>query len=610
MKQTFSLIKIGLFLVVAGLVFLGVFGGLSAYRSTNVDVLFDGPTTFVPRETPQYYPAARYQVSGSGGAGAPLWELHTDESDAPAAPEKNTVPRLASANNIIATSPIEPAFVEQEDRSPDALQLRLPSVYRDRRPYRSLQIVHPEDGSLFPPNLCAPYVEWEDPVNNLWMVCIQAGSNAGLRTWSFVSEYKRWRFSEAVWEEIRNLAITEDAQLSIKGIQRVDSGQKIDAIQVSEIVRFRVSSDPADDYIVFRIVPPPFSTKKTPNIYIRDIRQDNNEIFLSSRQQYCINCHTFSSRQGDIGKLSVQVRCMNDSRWKLKTYLALYDLRLKKGKKIKLPFDIQMTTFMAWSPDGNKLAFSANQKLATLYPITYETQLASTETADLAIYDDEREIAYLLPGASEPGWLENYPTWSPDGKTLVFTRAPAGGHPAALRYGLAAVDFDEEGVSNFRLIDGASGGGHSHVFPRYSPDGKWFSFTQCDGGDLIRSSSDLYLLSGDLSGPARLLECNVPYAADSWHSWSSNSRWIVFASKRMDGTYAYLYLTHIDEDGRASPAVRLPEESPPLASYNIPEFCARRPPVSDRELFESLRVEQEPISIQPVEAPGANRRQL
>jgi len=83
----------------------------------------------------------------------------------------------------------------------------------------------------------------------------------------------------------------------------------------------------------------------------------------------------------------------------------------------------------------------------------------------------------------------------------------------------------------------------------------------------------------------------VGYAADSWHSWSSNGRWLVFASKRDDGVYARLYLTHIDGNGRASPAVRLPLKERLRESFNIPEFLVDFPMIEERELYEAIRLE-------------------
>jgi pentatricopeptide repeat protein len=58
---------------------------------------------------------------------------------------------------------------------------------------------------------------------------------------------------------------------------------------------------------------------------------------------------------------------------------------------------------------------------------------------------------------------------------------------------------------------------------------------------------------------------------NSWHSWSSNGRWLVFSSK-VNGPYTQLFLTHIDENGNDSPPVLLERFTSPDRAANIPEF--------------------------------------
>ncbi|MGC9329380.1 MAG: TolB family protein, partial [Candidatus Hinthialibacter sp.] len=468
-------------------------------------------------------------------------------------------------------------------------RLQSPTVYKDRKPAKSLQVIEPSHGAIYPPNLCAPYIEWEDPRNNLWQVRLQG--DGGAIHESFVSEKKRWRIPEDLWKRLCAKP-NASATLQIRGIVRDEQGERAGDIQASPEISFSISPDAADNYIVYRLVEPPFSSFKTPNVYIRDIREDEPKEFLSARRQYCLNCHTFSSKQGNQGKLAMQVRCMVSTQHKLSVYVALFDIDQRVGYKVQLPFEIQMSTYMAWSPDGEQLAYSANQKVAAMKPITYETQLAGMATSDLAIYDVPTNETWLVPGACDPNQLEVYPCWTPDMKSMLFARGPVGLHPSHIKYDLYQINL--EGDPSPRPVEGASDNGRSNYFPRFSPDGRWLSFCQCDGGDLIRSSSDLCLMAGDLQGPSRRLECNADWAADSWHSWSSNSRWIVFASKRGSGIYAYLYLTYIDENGRASPAISLPMIDRPYASYNIPECIANNPPLEQKELFNAMRVESPP----------------
>ncbi|MBD3267131.1 hypothetical protein GF373_10720, partial [bacterium] len=492
----FSFKKITLPLVII-LLIAALAHGYHFYLTTQRLALFEGDYELCKQESPQYFPAVDYNFPSYGE------------------PSK---PQIDSAAN----------------QTKQALDLRLPTVYRDRKPYKSLQILYPQDGSYYPPNLCAPFITWEDPQNNLWLVEISHGDPA--QTYTDISETPRWRIPKSLWKRLKEEAASPKASLVVKGIELDKQGNKKGMVQVSPTLHFHIASEPADNFIVYRVVSPPFSSKKTPDLMIRDIRNDRETRFLSANRQYCINCHTFSNKMGNKGKLSLQVRCMraanpNQNLPHLRIYLAVYDMDRQTGFKAQLPFPVQMSTFMAWSPDESKIAYSANQKLATLSPVTFETQHASTVTSDIAIYDIPNNNTYLLPGASDPNWLENYPCWSPDSRHFVFARAPTGRHPAGLLYDLYHI-HEKGGKRVVEPIAGASANGLSNYYPRFSPNGRWFTFCQCDGGDLIRSSSEIFIMNGQLDAPPRRLRFNIKNAADSWHSWSSNSRWLVFVSKR------------------------------------------------------------------------------
>ncbi len=596
MKSPSRAVKIAIVLVAVAAVVCAAQIALHGVRNARLGALFAAPFQICPREEPAYYPRVVYNLAEYLNKEEKAAEPASKDSEFATESNEGEIPWVDGESRDDVDAALrrraEESLVDGTTGATPVARLRSPSAYRDRRPSRTLQIVYPEEGSLFPPNLCPPYVEWEDPRNDLWQVVIEIGERR--ERLMFLTTEKTWRFPSRLWERLRREGITCDVRLQVKGVKLDEDGKKLGVIQASEIVRFRIARDPADNYIVYRLVEPPFSSSKTPDLFVRDVREDEPRLFLSARRRYCVNCHAFSSKEGNTGKLSLQIRSLAAPGQKLPVYLGIYDIDRGSGYRAQLPFEIQMTTFMAWSPDGGKLAFSANQKIAALKPILYETQLAGMSTSDIAIYDPGRNEAYLLPGASSPDTLEIYPRWSPDGSLIVFSRSPMGAHPAYICFDLYSIAFDGGKGGAPTPVQDASSNGRSNYFPRFSPDGRWLSFCECDGGDLIRSSSDIYVKPGDLKGPAHRLECNAAYAADSWHSWSSNARWLVFASKREGGIYAYLYLTHIDDGGRASPAIRLPMKRKPDASFNIPEFVARNPGIREADLFEAIRVEKTP----------------
>lgn len=76
---------------------------------------------------------------------------------------------------------------------------------------------------------------------------------------------------------------------------------------------------------------------------------------------------------------------------------------------------------------------------------------------------------------------------------------------------------------------------------------------------------------------------------DSYHSWSSNSDWVVFSSRRDNGLYTLPYICYIGKDGKPSKPFLLPQEDPDkydyqLYSYNIPELTKGAVEVSPYEI--------------------------
>jgi tetratricopeptide (TPR) repeat protein len=92
---------------------------------------------------------------------------------------------------------------------------------------------------------------------------------------------------------------------------------------------------------------------------------------------------------------------------------------------------------------------------------------------------------------------------------------------------------------------------------------------------LLQRDSKLYIMPAN-GGTPRLMKCNTE-KMNSWHSWSPNSRWLVFSSKNR-GPYTQLYITHIDVNGNDSPPVLLENLVFENRAANIPEFFASKVP--------------------------------
>ena len=91
---------------------------------------------------------------------------------------------------------------------------------------------------------------------------------------------------------------------------------------------------------------------------------------------------------------------------------------------------------------------------------------------------------------------------------------------------------------------------------------------------LLQPDSRLYIMPAE-GGTPRLMTCNTG-RMNSWHTWSPDSRWLVFASKR-NSPYTRLFITHVDTEGNDAPPVQLEHLTSPDRAANIPEFVNADP---------------------------------
>jgi len=136
--------------------------------------------------------------------------------------------------------------------------------------------------------------------------------------------------------------------------------------------------------------------------------------------------------------------------------------------------------------------------------------------------------------------------------------------------------------------------GMSILCPRISPDGRFLVFCMCEYGcfPVYQPSSDLYMM--DLqTGQYHKLIINSEFS-ESWHSFSSNSRWLVFSSKRRDGLFTRIYFSYVDKDGSVYKPFILPQKDPAyydslLQTYSVPELVKSPVKVSPNALARAVR---------------------
>jgi len=255
-------------------------------------------------------------------------------------------------------------------------------------------------------------------------------------------------------------------------------------------------------------------------------------------------------------------------------------------------------TYPSWHPGGRYLAFSSNQVRQSFYSQPGKKIEVFDLVSSLILYDRKNNEILSITDSDTTKYLQTFPSWSPDGKYLYYCRAvqtinstsPDIDQIKNTHYDLARKSFDPESRSfgESEVVYKAAEMNKSASFPRISPDGKFLVFTLADYGTfpIWHSEADLYLT--DLkSGEVRKMDINSD-ETESYHSWSSNGRWLVFSSKRVDGRSARPYFVHIDSLGKQGKEFVLPQKDPALynrmlESFNIPELVSGRVKVNPRD---------------------------
>lgn len=358
-----------------------------------------------------------------------------------------------------------------------------------------------------------------------------------------------------------------------------------------------IAPEEIDAYFSYRLIEPSYVVYEYMTINQRNLTNFDEKIIYSntslSRNEdgHCINCHAFQN-YNKTGKMQFHIR-----QYKGGTVIATPE-GIKKVN-LKTDYTISPGVYPAWHPTEDLIAYSVNNTEQHFHKKNKEKVEVMDSRSDLILYDIENNEVRSI--ANSPNELETFPTWSPDGKYLYFVSAkyPEGVDPEDeikehyrdFRYDIYRKSFNAETMefSSTDTLFEASKLEKSATFPRISPDGKYLLFTLADYGNfhIWHKSSDLYLLDLESGGVSALEEANSP-DVESYHSWSSNGAWILFSSRRDDGSYTRPYITYF-KNGKAHKPFIVPQKDPDFyaslfKSFNIPEFMCESVKYSKREL--------------------------
>ena len=455
-----------------------------------------------------------------------------------------------------------------------------------------IAIDYPIDSTIFPPEIEAPRFIWKDTDNKAAKWYIRLSTQDGSKIFSGIVKSPEWKPDSATWANLKARSGYRPVSFTVAGAGKRVPGGKYSTGKIS----FSISRDSVAATIFYRAVALPFgyAVKNVDEIewYTGNI-SGGKPLRVLNNIPVCANCHSFSRN----GFIAMDVDYAND-----------------KGSYIIAPLkdtvNLSIDKIITWgdykredgaqtygllsqiSPNGRYVLSTVKDRSVFVAIDNLEySQLFFPIKGIIAVHDRNSGKFYELPGASDSKYVQSNPNWSPDGSEILFTRTDRymtsrieksesvlldlkdvrefTTKQKEFKFSIYRIPFNEGSGGVAVPVEGASGNNRSNFFARYSPDGKWIVFCQADNFMLLQPDSKLYIMPAG-GGTPRLMKCNTE-KMNSWHSWSPNSKWLVFSSK-VRGPYTQLYLTHIDENGNDSPPVFLENMAFETRAANIPEF--------------------------------------
>jgi hypothetical protein len=439
-------------------------------------------------------------------------------------------------------------------------------------------------GVTIPPNIAPLNFSLNDYSGEAFALLESSGYRTRVKTTG-----GNFRIPSSEWKKL--ISASEDNRINVTLIINRDGWMKLKPFSI------HISSDSIDPYIAYRLIEPGYMIWNEMGIYQRQLATFSETAIIENTMtdHSCINCHSFRMQSPD--NMLFHLREKNPG-----TYIVMNG----KIEKLNTKTDrtISALVYPSWHPSGKYVAFSVNNTKQAFHRNDPNRIEVFDEASDVVVYDVNRHEIVTTPLLFSTASFETFPTFSPDGKRLFFCSAKAIDIPrnySEVKYSLCSIAFDPDNRTFGNEVDtlyNTAESGMSASFPRVSPDGRFIMYTLSGYGNfsIWHKDADLRMLSLE-TGENYSLDILNSNDVESYHSWSSNSRWIIFSSRRVDGLYTRPYMAHIDENGVATKPFVLPQKDAAfyhrfMKSYNIPEFITDKVNLSAFDLADIAKHDQ------------------
>ena len=463
----------------------------------------------------------------------------------------------------------------------------------------SLPPIEPDYSFVTVPRNIAPLNFLVDDVED---VVAEIKSQASRVT--FGGKKNKMQIDEKEWHEL--LAEAKGKSLSVRVYTKKDGkwlAYKPFSIDVAE--------EDIDPYVSFRVLPPTFVGYDELSIRQRNLTSFEETTIYNNRQishgleGQCINCHSYQNY--GTSNMMFHTRMQNPGTMIVSDGELIF-------VNLKTDGMISAAAYNSWHPHLPIIAFSTDHTMQSFHTRDITKVEVMESASDLVIYDVKKNrVQVVLNDSTE--W-ELFPSWSPDGKYLYYCSAHYEYHQGyedtdellknykQLQYNLYRLSFDADSMAfgEPELIYDARSKNRSAVQPRVSQDGRYVLFAEGPNGlfHIWHTSAEIEILDLQTGELLDTKAMNSPLP-ESYPSFSSNDRWIMFESRRDAGNYTRTYFAYFDKQGKVHKPFMMPAEDPEyfrllLRSWSRPELMKEPVRITPRQFYEKILTEPLKVS--------------